>query len=47
MSLRDLYVEIMDFLLYDGRALTLLSVVITVSFILALYQYADTIARKK
>lgn len=47
MSLRDLYVQCMDFLLYDERALTLLAVVLTVSFILALYQYANTIARKK
>lgn len=47
MSLRDLYVQCMDFLLYDGRALILLAVVITVSFILTLYQFADTIARKK
>ena len=47
MSIRDLYVQCMEFLLYDERGLTLFAIVLTVSMILALFQYADTIARKK
>lgn len=48
MSLRDLYVQCMDFLLYDDDcALILLAFILTASLILTLYQFADTIARKK